>query len=101
MGEEQEQPARSMNWLEPLKPHMGVLLLEVLGKWEPTLVARLEGGLASLTEEERSRLTGAIAEEFTSTGLRPDYEPNARGLVLEDLIDAVMRVFLSVPAPTS
>jgi len=77
------------------------LLNEALGKREPLLVRRVrDEGLASLTEDERSRLTGAISDEFTSTGLQPDDEPNARGLALEELLDAVLRVFHSAPAAT-
>jgi hypothetical protein len=90
-----------MNESRPLEPDMWALLHEVLGKREPLLVQRVSNeGLASLTDDERSRLTGAISDEFTSTGLQPDDEPNARGLTLEELLDAVLQVFHSAPAAT-
>jgi len=44
---------------------------------------------SALTPEDVDLLSDALLEEFTETGLRPDSEPNARGLKLEELIDIV------------
>lgn len=40
-----------------------------------------------LTEYQREELRQAVTDELTETGLRDDDEPNARGLLLEELID--------------
>jgi len=40
-----------------------------------------------LSWDQRERLIDGIMEEFCATGLRPDSEPNERGLLLEELRD--------------
>lgn len=48
--------------------------------------------LAELSEQVREALIDAISTEFITTGLRPDDEPNSRGLELEDLLNVVRGV---------
>lgn len=67
---------------------MAELLSEVIWKRHPELIgvlSSLQDG--QLTEEQREELRQALTDEFTETGLRDDDEPNARGLLLEELID--------------
>lgn len=71
-----------------LPSKMAELLSEVIRKRRPDLI----GVLASiqpvqLTEYHREELRQLLTDEFTETGLRDDDEPNARGLLLEELID--------------
>jgi hypothetical protein len=45
----------------------------------------------SFSREERSEVCRLISKEFVRIGLGPDDEPNAVGLELESLLDAVNR----------
>jgi hypothetical protein len=40
-----------------------------------------------LSTNQRDELRQIVTDEFCATGLRENDEPNARGLVLEDIID--------------
>lgn len=40
-----------------------------------------------LSADQRDELRQIVTDEFCATGLREDDEPNARGLVLENIID--------------
>jgi hypothetical protein len=40
-----------------------------------------------LSANQRDELRQIVTDEFCATGLRENDEPNARGLVLEDIID--------------
>jgi hypothetical protein len=50
-----------------------------------------ERGLVGLGTVQLKRLEDAVATEFTASGLREDSEPTARGLLLEHILDAVLR----------
>ncbi len=67
---------------------MAELLSEVIWKHRPELIGVL-GSLqdVKLTEDQREDLREVLTVEFAETGLSADDEPNARGLLLEDLID--------------
>jgi hypothetical protein len=67
------------------------LLREVVWRNKPSLVsaANLVGGQA-LTENQREELREVLADELCSTGLRPDGEPNERGLKLDSIIGNLM-----------
>lgn len=71
-----------------LPSEMAEMLSEVIWKRRPELIGVL-GSLqdVQLTEYQREELRQAVTDEFTETGLRDDDEPNARGLLLEELID--------------
>jgi len=51
--------------------------------------AEVRPGVWLVPDEAADRLLDAISDEFMKTGLRPDSEPNARGLLLEDLTDCL------------
>jgi hypothetical protein len=46
----------------------------------------------ALTPDDREMLIDMISDEFASTGLRHNDEPNARGLQLEQLLDRMNNV---------
>ncbi len=73
-----------------LRPSEIQLLREVISRQDPGLrpvAASL--GVVPLTEQSRECLREAIAAELTQTGLDEEDEPNHRGLLLEELIDAL------------
>jgi len=73
-----------------LKPEMKELLTEVLEKRRPDLLKLIPPyGEIDLTEFERDEIIDAVTDEFTSTGLKEDDEPNQRGILLDDLIGAL------------
>ena len=68
---------------------LGVLLREVLEKRLPEFTAvLLNDHEAQVSREVLGRIQDAIGDELCETGIGPDSEPNARGLQLEELIDA-------------
>ena len=69
-----------------LKPDSERLLREVLQRRRPDLLEWLSPAVA-ISRREIEALILVVADEFSATGLRPDSEPNARGLVLQELID--------------
>ncbi|MBA3945147.1 MAG: hypothetical protein H0X37_11360 [Herpetosiphonaceae bacterium] len=73
-----------------LRPSEIQLLYEVISRQDPGLKPVLDSlGVVTLTQQRRESLRGAIAAELTETGLDEEYEPNQRGLLLEELIDAL------------
>lgn len=72
---------------------MAELLREVIWKRRPELTGAL-GSLqdVKLTEYQREDLRQMLTDEFIETGLCDDDEPNARGLLLEELIDRLGRL---------
>jgi hypothetical protein len=70
-----------------LSPALRGLLKEVVGRRCPDLLGVLDVAPLSIPRQDRDRIAIALGEEFGATGLRPDSEPNERGLELENLID--------------
>lgn len=71
-----------------LSPRMRELLMEVVGKHRPHLVSLLTSlQTIELNESQRDELRQVVTDELCETGFREDDEPNARGRLLEDLID--------------
>jgi len=72
---------------------MSALLREVAKKHGIDIRALLkDDGTWCLAPDDQESLVGAISSEFASTGLRPDSEPNDRGLQLEELLDRINRL---------
>jgi hypothetical protein len=64
------------------------LLKEVTAKRRPELLQSLSSlPEVSLSETISDILREMLLDEFMETGRKPDDEPNARGLEIEDLID--------------
>ncbi len=65
------------------------LLLDVLEIQNAIgLIQKNETGLFCKSSDQE-KIRQAVLDEFCSSGLRDDDEPNQRGLELEDLIDAI------------
>ncbi len=70
------------------KPDQMRLLKEVISKQDPSLLPVVDKlGSVLLTGEQREALREVLEAELSETGLQEDYEPNSRGLLLEELID--------------
>jgi hypothetical protein len=67
------------------------LLLEIVQRRDLSALFLIDR-LGSLSDDERETLRSVVADELVETGLGPDDEPNARGKVLEDLIDRLGRL---------
>ena len=65
------------------------LLIEVLNKRGQGAIIQEKGGCFYCEASDRDKLRQLVLDEFCDTGLKVDDEPNARGLDLEDLIDAM------------
>jgi hypothetical protein len=66
------------------------LLRDILQRHGSQLLILLDSPDAiKLTGNQRDELRQLITDELCATGLRDDYEPNQRGLLLEELIDRV------------
>jgi hypothetical protein len=71
-----------------LPNHLSDLLKEVAREYHPEIAHLVESGqLADLTVAERFELREAVGRVLCETGFGADDEPNARGLLLEELID--------------
>jgi len=71
-----------------LSPQLAEMLNEAVTKHSPhlsDLLAAVQD--LRLTDSQRDELRQAVTDELCETGFRADDEPNARGLLLEDLID--------------
>jgi hypothetical protein len=78
-----------------------LLLREVVGNRCPDLSYRVTSAdIGGLTRWERERVLRALGIEFASSGVASDWEPNARGLELEALVDIVNRPILDGTALT-
>jgi hypothetical protein len=63
------------------------LLEEVVRSRRPDMLHLVQGTrLQDLPFQQRLELRHELQQEFSSTGLREDSEPNSRGLDLEELI---------------
>ena len=49
----------------------------------------LESGQCAVSLEARAYLAELVTDEFIATGRQPNDEPNERGLLLEELTDAL------------
>lgn len=64
------------------------LLLEVMAKRQPRLMECLShDGELTLQVQQRLDMQNSLGDELCATGLRPDDEPNERGMAIEELID--------------
>ena len=63
------------------------LLIVVVKDRSPELLKVIE--LESINADQIEALCDVVVDEFSSTGLREDDEPNPRGLELEGLIDVL------------
>jgi hypothetical protein len=72
---------------KPLPQILGDLLRDVVIRRCPELLEVLGRTPLSVTLDESNAVRQALTDEFCATGLRPDHEPNERGLQLEELID--------------
>ena len=65
-----------------------MLLREVLAKQRPELLSGFsqDGRTYSIRTEDCEVVQNLVNSEFCATGLREDYEPNALGLALDDLL---------------
>ena len=63
------------------------LLHEVVAKRRPELLPLADKvGVETLTDEQLEMLSDVVSEEFGEVGLQEDYEPNPRGVILDDLM---------------
>ncbi len=65
------------------------LLIEVLSKRGHGSIIQEKGGCCYCEASDRDKIRQLVLDEFCDTGLKAGDEPNARGLDLEDLIDAI------------
>lgn len=63
------------------------LLSEVLRKRAPELDIKRTGDQFQLSQKQRQQLCELLGQELCASGLRDNDEPNARGLLIERLID--------------
>jgi hypothetical protein len=71
-----------------LKAHEVTLLKEILLKHSPALIHRIDTfATVPLTAEELEAFQDVLGDELCTSGLRPDSDPNTRGLAIESLID--------------
>jgi hypothetical protein len=71
------------------------LLREVISKYLPRDAERLlSQSPESWFPTDRSQIRDAVGQELAGTGFDENYEPNARGHMLESLIDFVNRLEL-------
>ena len=77
---------------QPLSKEELALAREVIDAQAPRR-SDLWGALQSqeMTPSQREELAHLITLEFAASGLRPDDEPNERGLRLESLLDEINR----------
>lgn len=84
-----------------LKPQMEELLTEVIEKRRPDLLKLMPPYREiDLTEDERDEIIDAVTDEFTSTGLKEDDEPNERGIRLDDLIGSLAAASYDLASPS-
>ena len=70
-----------------MKNHLQDLLNSILEKNGCQYVSDPSGG--HLVELEVSRIVDILLDELSSSGLDENDEPNARGLMIEEIIDAL------------
>jgi len=88
------------NVLSTLNANARGLLMDVLALRAPDLAHALTANPTLRTSrKDVDRMIAAVMNEFSATGLQPDFEPNARGLQLEDLRDQIES--LGLPAGVS
>ena len=64
------------------------ILLEIIEKHHLSEITI--DNIDSISVEMKLELAEFLTDEFCATGLREDWEPNPRGLLIEDVIDAVL-----------
>ncbi|MDQ6879775.1 MAG: hypothetical protein M3082_19170 [Candidatus Dormibacteraeota bacterium] len=68
------------------------LLREVLAKRAPRLVHLVDEASDPSLDDLSMIIDHIVGAELAGTGFGKDWEPNARGLALEDLIDELNRI---------
>lgn len=69
-----------------LPPNLAMILREVVAARSPALMHALDSS-TKLSGEDRESMRQALAAELAATGLAEDDEPNARGKLLEEIIN--------------
>jgi len=75
-----------------LRKNQMELLAEVIKKYHLTNIVLpdiIVQGILKERGETNENLFQALTDEFCTTGLGEDWEPNQRGLLIESIIDAV------------
>ena len=72
-----------------LNKHHQNLLIALLNKSGQLKLIQRRGTSLYCEASNRDQLRQLVVDEFCNTGLKADDEPNARGLELEGLIDAI------------
>jgi hypothetical protein len=68
------------------------LLQEIVAQCCPELLGRVQSaGIDGLSRSERETLADVLLDEFLTSGLREDYEPNPRGLEIDQLIEIIWK----------
>lgn len=76
--------------METLNSKFYELLLDVLNKYQPSMLNYVRSpSEILLSDEQRKIVCNLISDELLETGLKENLEPNPRGLLLEDLLDLV------------
>lgn len=81
-----------------LKDRQHAVLREAVMKHAPELEQAIHRFPESLSSEERDAFEDCLSYEFTQTGLLPSDEPNERGLLIEGVIDVLMRAAAGRPS---
>jgi hypothetical protein len=74
-----------------LNDRQAAVLREAVRSHAPQLEEAIGRFPASLSATERDAFEDCLSYEFTATGLLPSDEPNERGLLIESVIDVLMR----------
>ena len=79
-----------------LKTHQRQLLLEIVSQRYPELTDHIvSNDLRDLSSADLEVIRDELGLEFAASGLREDWEPNPRGLEIEDLIDFVNNILFA------
>lgn len=76
------------NVIESLPEGMRALFLEIIGRADVGLLSALEDD-DEPTQAQRATVEDILSKEFANS-LRADYEPTARGKVIDDLLGAFL-----------
>ena len=83
--------------MRALSDRQAKVLHEAVMKHAPDLEKAIQRFPGSLSAAELDAFEDCLVYEFTLTGLLPSDEPNERGLLIESVIDILMRVLTNRP----